>query len=118
MIALRDTTGNARADTNFRYHGLHVDGVAVFPLRAGLITQRHPGEPRGHFGQRDVEIARRDFARDDPTAAQMINFPVGAGTSGHLMGGALAAVLVGPWVAFNLATLGSPLPREKTWLIP
>lgn len=30
-------------------------------------------------------------------AGQMINFPVGAGTSGHLMGGALAAVLVGPW---------------------
>lgn len=32
-------------------------------------------------------------------AAQMINFPVGAGTSGHLIGGALAAVLVGPWSA-------------------
>src|ERR671916_183316 len=32
-------------------------------------------------------------------AAQMINFPVGAGTSGHLMGGALAAVLAGPWSA-------------------
>lgn len=32
-------------------------------------------------------------------AAQMINFPVGAGTSGHLMGGALAAVLAGPWTA-------------------
>ncbi|HYH33757.1 MAG TPA: energy-coupling factor ABC transporter permease [Nocardioides sp.] len=32
-------------------------------------------------------------------AGQMINFPVGAGTSGHLMGGALAAVLVGPWSA-------------------
>jgi cobalt/nickel transport system permease protein len=30
-------------------------------------------------------------------AGQMINFPVGAGTSGHLLGGALAAVLVGPW---------------------
>lgn len=30
-------------------------------------------------------------------AAQMMNFPVGVGTSGHLMGGALAAVLVGPW---------------------
>jgi cobalt/nickel transport system permease protein len=26
-----------------------------------------------------------------------LNFPVGAGTSGHLLGGALAAVLVGPW---------------------
>ncbi|SEG55353.1 cobalt/nickel transport system permease protein [Thermomonospora echinospora] len=30
-------------------------------------------------------------------AAQMINFPVAAGTSGHLMGGALAAILVGPY---------------------
>lgn len=30
-------------------------------------------------------------------ATQMINFPVGAGTSGHLLGGALAAALVGPW---------------------
>lgn len=30
-------------------------------------------------------------------AAQMLNFPVAAGTSGHLLGGALAAVLVGPW---------------------
>ena len=32
-------------------------------------------------------------------AGQMINFPVGAGTSGHLLGGTLAAVLVGPWTA-------------------
>lgn len=30
-------------------------------------------------------------------AGQMLNFPVGAGTSGHLLGGALAAVLVGPF---------------------
>jgi cobalt/nickel transport system permease protein len=29
-------------------------------------------------------------------ALQMINFPVGAGTSGHLLGGALAAILLGP----------------------
>ena len=31
-------------------------------------------------------------------ALQMLNFPVAAGTSGHLLGGVLAAVLVGPWV--------------------
>jgi cobalt/nickel transport system permease protein len=31
-------------------------------------------------------------------AVQMLNFPVAAGTSGHLLGGALAAILVGPWV--------------------
>ena len=32
-------------------------------------------------------------------AMQMLNFPVVAGTSGHILGGALAAVLVGPWAA-------------------
>ena len=32
-------------------------------------------------------------------AVQMLNFPVANGTSGHLLGGALAAVLVGPWTA-------------------
>ncbi|MEU6631445.1 energy-coupling factor ABC transporter permease [Streptomyces parvus] len=32
-------------------------------------------------------------------AVQMLNFPVAAGTSGHLMGGALAAILVGPCTA-------------------
>jgi cobalamin biosynthesis protein CbiM len=31
-------------------------------------------------------------------AVQMLNFPVVSGTSGHLLGGVLAAVLVGPWV--------------------
>src|SRR3954451_7266978 len=58
-----------------------------------------------------VGVARRGARRelDDRTApltglvatfvfaAQMLNFPVGAGTSGHLLGGTLAAVLVGPW---------------------
>jgi cobalt/nickel transport system permease protein len=32
-------------------------------------------------------------------AVQMLNFPVAGGTSGHLLGGVLAAVLVGPWAA-------------------
>ena len=31
-------------------------------------------------------------------AAQMVNFPVAGGTSGHLLGGVLAAILLGPWV--------------------
>lgn len=30
-------------------------------------------------------------------AAQMLNFTVAGGTSGHLLGGALAAILLGPW---------------------
>ena len=32
-------------------------------------------------------------------AAQMLNFPVAGGTSGHVLGAALAATLLGPWLA-------------------
>ncbi len=37
-------------------------------------------------------------------AAQMINFPVGIGTSGHLVGGTLLACLLGPWAAALVLT--------------
>ena len=37
-------------------------------------------------------------------AAQMINFPVAGGTSGHLIGGALAAIILGPWAAIIVMT--------------
>jgi cobalt/nickel transport system permease protein len=38
-------------------------------------------------------------------AVQMLNFPVVSGTSGHLLGGALAAVLVGPAVGAVCVTV-------------
>ncbi|TQS43701.1 energy-coupling factor ABC transporter permease [Cryptosporangium phraense] len=39
-------------------------------------------------------------------AVQMLNFPVLPGVSGHLLGGALAVILVGPWVgALCVATV-------------
>ena len=37
-------------------------------------------------------------------AAQMINFPVGLGTSGHLVGGALLAIVLGPAAAAVVMT--------------
>jgi cobalt/nickel transport system permease protein len=37
-------------------------------------------------------------------AAQMINFPVGLGTSGHLVGGALMAIVLGPYAACVVMT--------------
>ena len=37
-------------------------------------------------------------------AAQMMNFPVAGGTSGHMLGGALAAILLGPWAAVIVMT--------------
>lgn len=38
-------------------------------------------------------------------AAQMFNFPVAAGTTGHLIGGALAAILLGPSVGAIAVTI-------------
>ena len=37
-------------------------------------------------------------------AAQMLNFTVVGGTSGHLLGGALAAILLGPWAGMLVLT--------------
>lgn len=37
-------------------------------------------------------------------AAQMMNFPVAGGTSGHMLGGALATILLGPWAAVIVMT--------------
>jgi cobalt/nickel transport system permease protein len=38
-------------------------------------------------------------------AAQMVNFPVAAGTTGHLLGGALAAILLGPSLGAVVVTV-------------
>lgn len=37
-------------------------------------------------------------------AAQMINFPVAGGTSGHLIGAALAFIVLGPWLGLLVMT--------------
>ena len=37
-------------------------------------------------------------------AAQMLNFPIAGGTSGHFMGAALAAILLGPWSGLLIMT--------------
>jgi len=56
-----------------------------------------------------VKKVNKDLEEKDPPlmgflaafifAAQMLNFPVAGGTSGHFVGGALAAILLGPWKA-------------------
>ena len=45
----------------------------------------------------DKQVALAGLVAAFIFAAQMLNFPVAAGTSGHLIGGVLAAVLIGPW---------------------
>jgi cobalt/nickel transport system permease protein len=56
------------------------------------------------------ELAERQVPLAGLTAAyvfavQMLNFPVAAGTSGHLLGGALAAILLGPTLGALVVTV-------------
>jgi cobalt/nickel transport system permease protein len=54
---------------------------------------------------RDRDIPVVGLAAAFIFAAQMLNFPVANGTSGHLLGGVLAAVLVGPWAGALAVTV-------------
>lgn len=64
-------------------------------LSAGAVAAA-VRQSREHLGEQQVPLAGLTAAF--VFAAQLVNFPVAAGTTGHLMGGALAAVLLGPWV--------------------
>lgn len=57
---------------------------------------------RGEFGERRIPLMGVMAAFI--FAAQMINFPVAGGTSGHLLGGALAAIVLGPWAGILVMT--------------
>jgi cobalt/nickel transport system permease protein len=70
--------------------------VATGVVAAGAIAVALRGSRR-ELDERTAPLA--GLAATFVFAAQMFNFPVGAGTSGHLMGGVLAAVLVGPFTA-------------------
>lgn len=54
---------------------------------------------------KDAQIPLAGLAAAFVFAAQMVNFPVAAGTTGHLLGGALAAVLLGPWTGLLVVTV-------------
>ncbi len=65
--------------------------VAVGALGLALAVRRLDRR----FGERSTVLMGTTAAF--VFAAQMVNFPVGPGVSGHLLGGVLAAVLLGPW---------------------
>jgi len=70
-------------------------------LGAGIAAAGGIGAALRQAGKKlaDRHIPLAGLAAAFIFAAQMINFPVAAGTSGHLIGGSLAAVLLGPWLA-------------------
>lgn len=63
--------------------------VALLALAASRV--------RDQFGERRIPLI--GVLAAFIFAAQMVNFPVAGGTSGHLVGAALAAILLGPWAA-------------------
>ncbi|MFC8761879.1 energy-coupling factor ABC transporter permease [Streptomyces sp. NPDC057193] len=73
--------------------------VAAGVVAAGAVAVSLRGARRelddGHGAERTAPLA--GLVAAFVFAVQMLNFPVAAGTSGHLLGGALAAILVGPW---------------------
>ncbi|AWK09492.1 cobalt ABC transporter permease [Streptomyces spongiicola] len=66
--------------------------VSLRGARRELGGTSHVG---GYGGERTAPLA--GLVAAFIFAVQMLNFPVAAGTSGHLLGGALAAILVGPY---------------------
>ena len=54
---------------------------------------------------KDKQVPLAGLAAAFVFAAQMFNFPVAAGTTGHLLGGALAAVLLGPFTGAVVVTV-------------
>jgi cobalt/nickel transport system permease protein len=70
-------------------------GTAV---ATGIVSAGTIGAALRQTGQRlqDKQVPLAGLAAAFVFAAQMFNFPVAAGTTGHLLGGALAAILLGP----------------------
>lgn len=77
--------GIVDAPTSAFYAVVAVAGLALAANRA-----------RGDLDERAAPMA--GLVAAFVFAVQMVNFPVLPGVSGHLLGGALVAILVGPWV--------------------
>jgi cobalt/nickel transport system permease protein len=71
-------------------------GAAVAGVGVALRQTRNSLEPR--------QMPMLGLAAAFVFAAQMLNFPVAGGTSGHLIGGVLTAVLLGPSAAVLVMT--------------
>lgn len=84
-IAMHMSDGIVNAPTSAIFAAVAVLGLAICVLRA-----------RGDLDDRTAPMA--GLVAAFVFAVQMLNFPILPGASGHLLGGALAAILVGPWV--------------------
>ncbi|MFI9010621.1 energy-coupling factor ABC transporter permease [Actinosynnema sp. NPDC053489] len=91
-VAMHMSDGLLNAPTSLLFVAVAVAGVGVALVKA-----------RGDLDDRTAPMA--GLVAAFVFAAQMLNFPVLPGVSGHLLGGALAAILVGPWVGALCVTI-------------
>src|SRR3954452_10923055 len=88
---------------------MHIpDGFLSTPVWASLDLAAAPAAVliarRARIGVDDGQAPLLGVMGAFVFAAQMINFPVGLGTSSHLVGGALLACLLGPGAAALVMT--------------
>lgn len=88
---------------------MHIpDGFLSAPVAVASATLSvaavAAGARRSHALLGSRAVARMGVTAAFVFAAQLINFPVAGGTSGHLVGGVLAAVLLGPSAAVIVMT--------------
>lgn len=89
--------------------GLHIpDGfltlaiALVFWVITVLLIALAVRRTQGELGERQIPLM--GIMAAFIFAGQMINFPVAGGTSGHFLGGALAAIVLGPWAGMLVMT--------------
>jgi cobalt/nickel transport system permease protein len=83
----------------FLSHGIN---AATFVVSAGACAYGVKRVNRT-FGEREVPLMGVTAAFI--FAAQMINFPVAGGTSGHFLGAVFSSVLLGPWASLIVMTI-------------
>lgn len=86
----------------YQYVAMHMsDGIVnaptsvIFGLIAVVAVAFCAAKARNELDERTVPLA--GLVAAFIFAVQMVNFPILPGVSGHLLGGALAAILVGPY---------------------
>jgi len=76
--------------------------AVTFVISAGACTYGVRRVNR-NFGEREVPLMGVTAAFI--FAAQMLNFPVAGGTSGHFLGAVFSSVLLGPWTGLIIMTI-------------
>ncbi|MDZ4270102.1 MAG: energy-coupling factor ABC transporter permease, partial [Mycobacterium sp.] len=84
LVAMHMSDGIVNAQTSVMFGGIALTALGLCVWKA-----------RSELDERTVPLA--GLVAAFIFAVQMINFPIRPGVSGHLLGGALAAILVGPY---------------------